>query len=193
MMPPPGSRPDSTSQNVRPVRTPVPRAALHEMSAGAVWRTARGFGFGGGLRVCARRRRQHDAPSTHARARVMTCRHGTPHSDTHDRLGLIESAADGTICRCLISSRNSMRVRALSRKAPSMALVTANEFCFSTPRIDMQRCVALHHDGDAERIDLVADRLGDLVGQPLLHLQPAANTSTRRGILLRPMTCCCGM
>ena len=35
-----------------------------------------------------------------------------------------------------------MRVRALLRNAPSMALVTAKEFCFSTPRIDMQRCVA---------------------------------------------------
>ena len=31
-----------------------------------------------------------------------------------------------------------------------------------------------HHDGDAERRDLVADRVGDLVGQPLLHLQAAA-------------------
>src|SRR6266581_2605690 len=29
-----------------------------------------------------------------------------------------------------------------SRNAPSIALVTANEFCFSTPRIDMQRCIA---------------------------------------------------
>ena len=35
-----------------------------------------------------------------------------------------------------------MRVRALSRNAPSMELVTQNEFCFSTPRIDMHRCVA---------------------------------------------------
>ena len=35
-----------------------------------------------------------------------------------------------------------MRVRALSRNAPSIELVTANEFCFSTPRIDMHRCVA---------------------------------------------------
>ena len=35
-----------------------------------------------------------------------------------------------------------MRVRVLLRKAPSIALVTANEFCFSTPRIDMHRWVA---------------------------------------------------
>ena len=39
----------------------------------------------------------------------------------------------------LISSRNSIRVRASSRKTPSIALVVATEFCFSTPRIDMQR------------------------------------------------------
>jgi len=41
----------------------------------------------------------------------------------------------------LMRSRNSSRVRALSRKMPIIALVTANEFCFSTPRIDMHRCV----------------------------------------------------
>ena len=35
-----------------------------------------------------------------------------------------------------------MRVRASSRNTPSIALVAATEFCFSTPRIDMHRCVA---------------------------------------------------
>ena len=35
--------------------------------------------------------------------------------------------------------RNSLRVRASSRNDPSIALVTAVEFCFCTPRIDMQR------------------------------------------------------
>ena len=44
--------------------------------------------------------------------------------------------------RSLMSSRNSIRVRAFSRNAPSMELVTQNEFCFSTPRIDMHRWVA---------------------------------------------------
>ena len=34
-----------------------------------------------------------------------------------------------------------MRVRAQVWNDPSMELVTAVEFCFSTPRIDMQRCV----------------------------------------------------
>ena len=37
---------------------------------------------------------------------------------------------------------NSARVPALSRKAPSMAEVTALEFCFSTPRISMHMCAA---------------------------------------------------
>ena len=32
-----------------------------------------------------------------------------------------------------------------------MALVTANEFCFSTPRIAMQRWVPSHDDGHAQR------------------------------------------
>ena len=66
-----------------------------------------------------------------------------------------------------------MRVRALSRNTPSMALVTANEFCFSTPRIDMQRCVPSQTTATPQRIDLLADGLGDLVGHPLLDLQPA--------------------
>ena len=55
-----------------------------------------------------------------------------------------------------------MRVRALSRNPPSIELVTQNEFCFSTPRIDMHRCVRFHDDGHAERVDLFANRLGDL-------------------------------
>ena len=44
--------------------------------------------------------------------------------------------------RRLRSSKNSRRVRASVRNAPSIALVSANEFCFSTPRINMHRCVA---------------------------------------------------
>ena len=32
---------------------------------------------------------------------------------------------------------------------------------------------ALHDDGDAERRDLLLDHLGDLMREPLLHLQPA--------------------
>ena len=37
--------------------------------------------------------------------------------------------------------RNSVRVRASSRNVPSIALVTADDCCFSTPRIAMQRWV----------------------------------------------------
>ena len=39
----------------------------------------------------------------------------------------------------LISSMNSARVSGRSRNAPSIADVTAFEFCFSTPRMIMQR------------------------------------------------------
>ncbi len=39
----------------------------------------------------------------------------------------------------LMSSMNSIRVDCRVRKTPSMAEVTALEFCFSTPRIIMQR------------------------------------------------------
>ena len=41
-----------------------------------------------------------------------------------------------------ISARNSSRVGWRSRNAPSMQDVTATEFCFSTPRIIMQKCTA---------------------------------------------------
>src|SRR5258706_10288378 len=40
------------------------------------------------------------------------------------------------------SRRNSSRVLASSRNAPRSALVTVLEFCFSTPRIIMQRWYA---------------------------------------------------
>src|ERR1051326_7713397 len=38
--------------------------------------------------------------------------------------------------------KNSFRVFWLSLKAPNIELVTATEFCFSTPRMIMQRCCA---------------------------------------------------
>ena len=41
-----------------------------------------------------------------------------------------------------IRARNSSRVSLLVRKAPSIALVTVPECCFSTPRIIMQKCRA---------------------------------------------------
>src|SRR5262249_54776818 len=44
--------------------------------------------------------------------------------------------------RDLISSMNSARVSAFSRNAPSIAEVTAFEFCFSTPRMSMHMCSA---------------------------------------------------
>src|SRR5437899_9323597 len=42
----------------------------------------------------------------------------------------------------LMSSMNSARVSGRSRNAPSMAEVTALEFCFSTPRTSMQVWIA---------------------------------------------------
>src|SRR6266478_508703 len=42
----------------------------------------------------------------------------------------------------LSNERNSERVRASSLKAPSRQEVFMIEFCFSTPRIIMQRCFA---------------------------------------------------
>ena len=47
--------------------------------------------------------------------------------------------ADNQDCRMRV--RNSVRVRASSRNVPSIALVTADDCCFSTPRIAMHRWV----------------------------------------------------
>ena len=56
---------------------------------------------------------------------------------------------------------------------PRSALVTVREFCFSTPRIIMQKWAASITTPDAGRLEHVHDRVGDLVGEPLLHLEPA--------------------
>ena len=65
-------------------------------------------------------------------------------------------------------------MRAFVRKAPSIALVTAKEFCFSTPRIDMHRCVASITTATPSGAIFSRIVFGDLIGQPLLHLEPAA-------------------
>ena len=56
---------------------------------------------------------------------------------------------------------------------PRSALVTVREFCFCTPRIIMQKWAASITTPTPVGPQHVHDRVGDLVGQPLLHLQPA--------------------
>ena len=48
-----------------------------------------------------------------------------------------------------------------------------SEFCFSTPRIIMQRWRASIDHAHAAALDRVLDGVGDLLGQPLLDLQAA--------------------
>ena len=54
-----------------------------------------------------------------------------------------------------------------------MALVTVFEFCFSTPRIIMHRCAASMTTPTPCGSSTSIERLRDLLGQALLHLQPA--------------------
>ena len=68
---------------------------------------------------------------------------------------------------------NSSRVFWLVWKLPSMALVVTLEFCFSTPRMRMQRCSASSTTRDAERVELLLHGGRDLGGHALLHLEPA--------------------
>ena len=58
------------------------------------------------------------------------------------------------------------------RNAPSMALVTAPECCFSTPRIIMQKCRASQMTPTPSG-SIIPGGLRDLLRQPLLDLQPA--------------------
>ena len=95
--------------------------------------------------------------------------------------------------RWLISSRNSIRVRELLRKAPSMALVTANDRCFSTPRIAMQRCVASMTTATPSGWIFSSIVCAIWFVSRSCTCRRRLNTSTSRGILLRPMTFVFGM
>ena len=66
-----------------------------------------------------------------------------------------------------------MRVRASSRKTPSIALVTAKRVLLLDAAHRHAEVRAFDDDGDAQGIDLLADGVGDLAGEPLLHLQPS--------------------
>lgn len=88
--------------------------------------------------------------------------------------------------------KNSSRVFGSSRKTPSMVEVTVLLLIFCTPRITMHMCLwpvkmesiglwakqfgngylhSFDDDGDAGWLDGLSDRDGDLLRQPLLHLQ----------------------
>ena len=75
-----------------------------------------------------------------------------------------------------------------SRKAPSIALVMANEFCFSTPRIAMHRCVA----SMTTRRRAAGSSRGCVSAIWFVSrsctCSRRAKMSTSRGILLRPIT-----
>ena len=76
---------------------------------------------------------------------------------------------------------------------PSIALVTANEFCFSTPRIDMHRCVASMTT--ATPSGLTMSRMVSAIWfvRRSCTCSRRLKTSTIRGILLRPITLFVGM
>jgi len=66
-----------------------------------------------------------------------------------------------------------MRVSWCVRKVPSIELVSARLFCFSTPRISMHMCWPRSRR-QPQRRDLLVDGLRNLRRQPLLYLQAAA-------------------
>ena len=69
---------------------------------------------------------------------------------------------------------------------PRSALVTVREFCFSTPRIIMQKCAASITTPTPVGLQDVHDGVGDLVGEPLLHLEPPGEDVHDPGHLGQP-------
>ena len=61
-----------------------------------------------------------------------------------------------------------------SRKSPSIALVMVVEFCFSTPRITMQRWRASMMTPTPCGLEFVLNGVRDLAGEALLNLQAAS-------------------
>ena len=130
------------------------------------------------LNAPARRRRDEGSvvPSFHAEHELLS---GSAPSPAYAKLSL----------RCRISSMNSARVLGSRSKAPRIELVMAKAFCC---------CDAAHHHAQVDRLDDHRHALGlehasraspaICGGEALLHLEAAANISTRRGIFESPTT-----
>ena len=89
--------------------------------------------------------------------------------------------------RACASRRNSSRVFASSRNDPSSALVIVFEFCFSTPRIIMQRCMASITTPTPRGAKHFVHCLRDLTRQAAPAPEVDARTLRRcRGSLERP-------
>src|SRR3984885_4238993 len=93
---------------------------------------------------------------------------------------------------CRTSDKNSVRV-SFSRKQPTIAEVTVDEFCFSIPRIIMHKCRASITTPTpcgwiASSIESAICRVNRSC-----TCKRRANTSTSRGILLKPITFPLGM
>ena len=80
----------------------------------------------------------------------------------------------------------SARVAALLLKRPRTADVIVSEPGFFTPRIDMQKCSASTIDQHAARVEHLDHRVGDLGGQPFLHLGPLGEAVDQAGELRQP-------
>ena len=83
-------------------------------------------------------------------------------------------------------ARNSERVFSFERKTPSIELVTARVFCFSTPRIIMHKwCASMTQAApNGFKCSLIASAI--CVVSRSCTCRRRAKQSTRRGILLKP-------
>src|SRR6266550_2354496 len=192
MMPSAGSRPVNTSQKVSLVCTPWPSGFGHVIVAGSVCMAGSGGGATGrraGARVCAlgccalawavldSARAMAALDSARARAAdnsAITIAAGML------RMSVAHAREAGR--RLAGQRRQAADLQQLQELHPRARVVAERA---EHRAGDRERVLLLHaahrhaevrplaDDGDAERIDLLADRLGDLVRHPLLDLQAA--------------------
>ena len=81
-----------------------------------------------------------------------------------------------------------MRVRAFSRNDPEHRARDGARVLFLDAAHRHAQVGRLADHRHTQRIDLLADGLGNLVGHPLLNLQPPRKDIHQPGILLRPIT-----
>ena len=202
-MPAAGSRPIGTSQNGRFVRTPSPSTCGQLTSAACTigvagtgggagrapaWSAPAAPGFGERASDGAAARRPQ-RPTRERRAG----RTGPRVASSVDDAGQAGCLGRPASCRCRAggcSSRNSMRVRALSRKTPSIALVTANRVLLLARRASTCRGACASHTTATPSGSMLRRTVSAiwLVMRSWICSR-RANTSTSRGILLSPMTC----
>src|SRR5688500_1929245 len=194
MMPPAGSRPIDTSQNVRFVRTPSPSTCGQLTFAASVTSAS----CAGGRAGCPRRAwpaaadciARTAASSTASRTYVAAPPVQRPASAQSRRCLLIDAGQSGCVrrrihaCRAMLDQLEELHAGAgvVTEDAQHSAGHRKRILLLDTAHGHAEMG-AFTDDRDAARVDLLANRLRNLVGHPLLDLQPAGKHVDKAGNL----------